>query len=557
MGHNPVMTNWLRVVTIHGGLVLAGVLLFHDWLDMPSGQSLPAHFRGLAVLQVLLLLIGGWMIRSSHKTESDESVPFRWKSLWVIGVLLLLLLLGIASSLPGLTLVGVGLATLHGSLEILGFVLGRLKRGGAAMLLLLLLVPICLGALALHSPRALKDTGDPLTGLDALFTAVSAVTVTGLSVIDVGSRLSSEGQWILLLLIQIGGLGAVSLFLLFMSFIGEGLGLRQGKAVREAMDNFNLKEMKSLVGSIFFWTLVFETLGVLFLAFNREDQVLRWSPAFDHLFHSVSAFCNSGFSLYSDSLASMDKLDVTVLCLLIMAGGLGFPVFLNLWNRLIGQTRRLETHVYLSLGTSLMLWIGGAALLWIGSEGIQSLFWSVTARTAGFSLASVTTLSDFSLLVLIVLMLIGASPGSTAGGLKTSTLGVLFISLFQQVLGRKQVHFMKRTLSATLLRSAMVLTVLYLSAWILLMSFLHLTERESLETGVLTQQDLVFETASALGTVGLSLDATSQISPAGLWVIMAGMVLGRIGPLAIIVILASLKRSSSVAERPDARVMLG
>lgn len=557
MGHNPFMTSWLRVVTIYGVLVLAGGLLFHAWLDMPSGRGLPANFPGLVALQGMSLLLGGWLIRSAHRTDSDESVPFRWKSLWVIGVLLLLLLLGFASGLSGLTLMGAGLATLHGSLELLGFVLGRIKRGGAALLLLLLLVPICLGALALHSPRALKDAAEPLTGLDALFTAVSAVTVTGLSVVDVGSRLSSEGQWILLLLIQLGGLGAVSLFLLFMSFIGEGLGLRQGKAVREAMDNFNLKEMKSLVGTIFFWTLVFETLGILLLAFSRADQGLRWSPAFEHLFHSVSAFCNSGFSLYSDSLASMDRMDVAVLCLLIMAGGLGFPVFLNLWSRLTGQIRRLETHVYLSFGTSLMLWIGGAALLWIGSEGIQSLFWSVTARTAGFSIASVTTLGDFSLLVLIILMLIGASPGSTAGGLKTSTLGVLFVSLYQQVLGRKQVHFMNRTLSATLLRSAMVLTVLYLSAWILLMACLHLTERESLESGVLTQQDLVFETASALGTVGLSLDATSQISPAGLWVIMAGMVLGRIGPLAIIVILASLKRSSSVAERPDARVMLG
>ena len=361
----------------------------------------------------------------------------------------------------------------------------------------------------------------------------------------------------LLILIQLGGLGAVSLFLLFMSFMGEGLGLRQGRAVREAMDGFDPSRLKSLVGSIFFTTLIIELAGLLFLGLHRGFATKIWTPSFDDLFHAVSAFCNAGFGLYSDSLASLDSFQVIVIGLLIVVGGLGFPVIQEFWLWRSKKVRRLGHHVHLSLGTSVFLWIIGGGLLLLGGLGLESVFWTVTARTAGFSTGPMSALTDFSIFILLILMLVGASPGSTGGGLKTSTVGVLFIALFQQIRGRKQVHFLKNTLSDTLIRSATVLTVVFVSVWVILIGLLHLTEKASLESGKITQQQIVFEATSALGTVGLSLDSTADLTEGSLWILMMGMVLGRIGPLSVIVLLATWPYGKSRAERPEAKIMLG
>ncbi len=537
----------LKNVSMQGGLLLLSALFFQGWLSKPAGEALPSITGWLTVSQCVFLAAGLVFDKIQNRLGKYGLFPL---------VIFFTFAISWWMDQSALKVVAIGLAGLHGFLELLWFLLGRIKRGGGALLLLLLLIPILLGAYALQSPRVLA-TGDTIEPLHALFTAVSAVTVTGLTVIDVSSTFSSEGQWILLILIQMGGLGAISLFLLFMSFLGDGLGLRQGRAVREAMDGIDPASLKFMVGTIFLTTLVFEICGFLLLTLTRWNETGHWSLSFDDLFHSISAFCNAGFSLQADSLASMDFYSTMILAFLIIIGGLGFPVFKELYRRIQSRSKRIGTHVYLSVGMSSLLWIGGTALLILGGLGYESLFWSITARTAGFSIGPMDALTDFSIFVLIILMIIGASPGSTGGGLKTSTIAILMIALVQQIRGRKQVQLLKRALSNTLVRSAMVLTVVYVSAWILLSGILHLTESEALDSGQLSQQQLLFEATSALGTVGLSLDSTSLISEQGHWFLMAGMILGRIGPLAVIVILASLPHGQSRAERPEAKVMLG
>ncbi|MAJ28820.1 hypothetical protein CBD41_05340 [bacterium TMED181] len=543
---------------IYGLLVALGGTALYGWVSSPSGSVISPSAFWIAGVQVVGLAVSCFMAQRDQRKGRYWIVP--------LGVSLISLT-GIALQQDPFLILSFAGVIFYGISELIWLILGRLKRGGGILLVLMLLIPIALGAYVLQSPRAQAEGTENLTSLEALFTAVSAVTVTGLSVIDVGSRFSAEGLWILLLLIQAGGLGAVSLFLLFMTFLGQGLGMRQGRAVREAMDGLEPTALKSLVWTIFGTTLVLECLGVLALTiFNRSDSEVPW---FSHLFHSVSAFCNSGFALQADSLKSMNPASLLSVCFLIILGGIGFPVIWDVVKALvqrvkmiqgqeIKQRHRVGTHVYLSVGTSVLLWIFGALfLLLAGFKGLDSVFWSITARTAGFSTGSVVELNDFAILVLVILMLIGASPGSTGGGLKTSTVGVLFVAFFRQILGRKAVLFRNRTLPDKLIRSAAVLTVAFVSVWIVLLGLLHWTESTALKNGSLSQQQLVFEAASALGTVGLSMEATPQLSQLGCMVLMVGMILGRIGPLAIVVVLASLSRPREKVERPDAKVMLG
>ena len=449
-----------------------------------------------------------------------------------------------------------GLLVLYGLAELLWMTLGRIRKGGAALLFSLLLIPVLGGTWALQSQRCVPVGDEALGFMKALFTAVSAVTVTGLSLIDVGSALSQEGKWILLGLIQLGGLGTVTLFVVFMSVLGQGLGLRQGRALSEAMDGMDASSMKALLVPILVTTLFIEAVGAFVLNLAAGFSI-SW-PSFDHLFHSVSAFCNAGFSLHADSISSFGSFQRSVMAFLIILGGLGFPVIWAIWKRMKARTNRLGVHVYLSVGTSCLLWLIGGALLFIGGVSIgESAFWSVTCRTAGFSITPVESLLDQSILIFIVLMLIGASPGSTGGGLKTSTFGILLIALYHQIFGRDQVQFMGRTLPDRLVRSASVLVIVYALIWFFLLLLLHWTESAQLKAGLITQQQILFEATSALGTVGLSMGITESLTTSSKAVLMIAMILGRLGPLALIVGLASLSQKKDRVERPEGKVMLG
>ncbi|MGE4619687.1 MAG: potassium transporter TrkG [Planctomycetota bacterium] len=432
-------------------------------------------------------------------------------------------------------------------------VLDRVRKGAPFLVFLLFLVPILLGAFVLSFPRC-HSVGTALTATESLFTAISAVTVTGLSVIDVGARLSQEGQWFLLSLIQLGGLGMVSLFAFFALVLGNGLGLSQGRAIRESLAGLSSSELRQLLGTICISTITIEVLGAALLYFGSGSSLSVQSA----LFHSVSAFCNAGFTLNPDSLESWDLSSKAIMAILIVVGGIGFPVIHEFQRRFLRKDSvRFSLQTKLILTVSAVLLVGGSGLLLLTGAGAESWFWSITARTAGFSTDATSGLPMAATLVLMVLMVIGASPGSTGGGVKTTTLAVLFLALRSEISGSRSVVAWKRSIPDTVVRSAAVLTILAAILWFLLVVVLLLVEATALQSGRFTFLDLVFEVTSALGTVGLSRDVTGHLSDAGTWVIECAMILGRLGPLAVIITLASLSPSPLRGERPVGKVMLG
>ena len=531
-------------LTVVSQLLIFGVacVVLWDWLQTNSGQSLSDHTEQAP----LFMLLGVVLTILQHQPLRIDKKVFLPG---ILGLLTIATLLITSPSLHVLTSL-VGLAYVLSS--YVSSLLGILKRGGPLFLLLLFLIPILAGSLALISPRCSSSGEEPLDFNKSLFTSISAVSVTGLSVVDIGRELSIEGQCVLLFLIQIGGLGTVTFFVLFMSILGDGLGMRQSRAVREAIDVFDPDQFNSLIITVFTTTFFVELIGFLALSSISE------SSYFSHLFHSISAFCNAGFSLNADSLASFDTWSLLIMGLLIMVGGLGFPVIFVFWKRLFRKEGyRWPLHLGLVVMTSLILWLSGAVLLALNGEGWGSVFWSVTARTAGFSTSPVTDLSVFALLIMMFLMLIGASPGSTGGGLKTTTFGVMFLVVKAELSAMSKVVFWRRTIPESLIKNAAVLVMVYFVAWLVMLCCLTWLEQSALADGTVSFLSLAFEMTSALGTVGLSMDLTSELTLNSQRVLMVAMILGRLGPLALVVGLASVNGPGDQGVRPEGKVLLG
>ncbi len=438
-------------------------------------------------------------------------------------------------------------------LSIFTWMLDRVRRGGPFLVFLLFLVPMIIGAIVLTSPRCHQGSA-PLSGAEATFTAISAVTVTGLTVIDVGTRLSVEGQWILLLLIQLGGLGMVSMFAFFALVLGNGLGIRQGRAIRDSLSGLGYGQIRQLMATICISTILIELIGAgLLMACSDSSVGIR-----ENLFHAVSAFCNSGFSLSSDSLANWGGAPRAVMALLIVLGGVGFPVIHEFKRRIIDHdVDRTSLQVRLIVSVTGILLVGGFLLLLATGVGLDSWFWSITCRTAGFSTASAAGLPMAATLIVIILMIIGASPGSTGGGLKTTTIGILFLATRAEMRGAQKVVAWKRTIPDEVIRTAAVLTLLGGTLWLLFVGLLLVAQSKALVAGEMSFVDVVFEVTSALGTVGLSREVTATLTEKGRWIIECAMILGRLGPLALVIAMASLSPRPARGERPRGRVMLG
>lgn len=397
--------------------------------------------------------------------------------------------------------------------------------------------------------------GDALSWHEALFTATSAVCVTGLTVVDTGSRLSALGQLILLLLIQVGGLGimAFSTFFLFaararpslaaVEATGQSMGVMPG-------------DLRSTLRSIVPLVFVLEAIGaaVLFVLFAHGDGRPTGGRMWESIFLSVSAFCNAGFALRADSLQSYR--DSWAVCLvfmvLITTGGIGFPVLRELGISVrawMAGVRRapVSLHAKMALSVSALLFAAGAVAFaiaeWSNPESISGLsvhakvlaaiFQSVTARTAGFCTVRIETLAPATLLFLIFLMFVGASPCSTGGGIKTTTLGVAIVSVVSGLRGREEPCVFGRSIPKQVVsRAFMVLTlstILVLSAsWLMLLV-------EGKRFGMMAA---VFETVSAFGTVGLSTGITPELGVPARLLLIVLMFAGRLGPLTLVLSVA-------------------
>jgi trk system potassium uptake protein TrkH len=440
------------------------------------------------------------------------------------------------------------------------------------------LLVIGAGTVLLHLPAA--STGARLSLIDAFFTAASATCVTGLVLVDTGTALSRFGQLVVLACIQIGGLGLMTLTTVFVVLMGRRIAIADRIAVQESYYQRPSGKLRTLIFYIVSATMITEAAGavLLFAAWTHSGRFAWWGErAYHAIFHSVSAFCNAGFALYSDSLMGFqdDWLTQVIFAALIVSGGIGFLVGLDIkeyveqrwfqrfWTRRararVGSRRprpRLSVHSKFVLTvTALLLAIGTVSYYVLerdslfarssaGGAWLNSWFCSVTARTAGFNTVDYAQMSGAALLCTMVLMLIGASPGSTGGGVKTSTFGVLVAYAFFRWRGQTRLNAFGRTIPEETIERSFSVVVTAVAVVVLGASFLMATETYG--QGSLESQKsflpLLFETISAFGTVGLSMGATPTLSVTGKLVIVLAMFIGRIGPLTIAVAISARGR---------------
>lgn len=444
---------------------------------------------------------------------------------------------------------------------------------------------ILAGAVALWLPCSARNEAARLSAVDALFISTSAVCVTGLSTIDVGLRLSGIGQLVLILLIQLGGLGFITLSTGLVLGLGSGKGsLLSRVALADTFSSSGEVNLRRLLRSIFLFTFASECLGALVLAWRVKVLTsYGWAEsAWYGLFHSVSAFCNAGFALFSvaagdagDNLVGFAYdiwINATVMALIVL-GGLGFVVVYDVVEifRGRGEKRRLSLHSKIVLSTSAVLIFAGAALIfalevdgklfagrhWLTAV-LPSFFHSVSARTAGFNTVDMAALSGPTLLTLILLMFIGGSPASCAGGVKTTTAFVLFQTVIARLMSKRHPHAFGREIGAESVTRAATLALLSIFLVVLIggaLMFLEAGEMKALSSGGLFL-DLLFETVSAFGTVGLSTGVTPQLSWMGKLLLVAMMYIGRVGPLSMFVALAAPPRRDRV-RYPEEPVLVG
>ena len=393
---------------------------------------------------------------------------------------------------------------------------------------------ILIGTVLMMLPSAsVRGRVTPFT--DALFTATSATCVTGLIVQDTGDYFSLFGQLVILILIQIGGLGIMTISTAFALIMGKRLTLKLENLMHSVVGESEQLNVFQLLKNIVIVTILIEGIGaiLLFPVFSRD---MSSSLAMYHsIFHSISAFCNAGFSLFSDSLVSFvdnPLLNFTITTLIIL-GGIGFAVLIDLYRYVmhVDKVRKLNLHSKIVLTVSAALLVIGFVSIYIGEyssvmEGfsinrriLSSWFQSVSARTAGFNTVDMSGLAPSSLLILMVLMFIGASPGSTGGGIKTTTFAVLGLSVISMLKGRRELSLFNRRISLSNFREATSLITLAAGIVFFIVFLLFLFEKQAFEK-------LLFEAISAFGTVGLSTGITSELTRIGKMLITILMSLG-------------------------------
>lgn len=388
---------------------------------------------------------------------------------------------------------------------------------------------ILTGSLILWLPVSANE-GVRVSYIDALFTSTSAVCVTGLIAVDTADTFNAFGRTVVALLIQIGGLGVTSVGVGFILLAGKKLGIRGRVLIRDSMNLSTVKGVVALVESILLMTLLFEGVGAVlsFFVFSRDYSPLEALGI--SVFHSVAAFNNSGFDILGGLTNLIPYQDDILLnlttCGLILFGGLGFLVIREVWEK--RSWKRLSLHAKVVILTSAVLLATGTVLLkmteditWLGA-----FFQSTSARTAGFSTYPIGSFTNAGLFVLTLLMFLGASPGSTGGGIKTTTTFVLVKSIFSAATNRHCSAF-KRKIPAEVIYQAFIITVLALGVVCVQAFLLCIAEPEY------DFMKLLFETVSAFGTVGLSTGITPDLNEAAKLILVVTMFIGRLGPLTV------------------------
>ncbi len=446
-------------------------------------------------------------------------------------------------------------------------ILEKIRLAPAQIVIISFSAIILVGTIFLALPISAAD-GKNIGLVDAFFTATSATCVTGLSTLSLSENFSFIGQVVVLILIQIGGLGYMTLYSSMTILLGKSLAVRDQVLMQDLLDISSLEDLLQMIINIIKYTLVIEIIGgvLLTIAFSFEGYEFGEALYFG-VFHSISAFCNAGFALFDNSMENFvfNPAIHGVISLLIFFGGLGFIVIKELEYVFFrgGKIINLSVHSKIVLMTNLLLVIAVAIYIFFGEflhalesmtlwQQIQvSVFQSITTRTAGFNTIPLNNLHPHTIYLVSLVMFIGASPGSTGGGIKTTTFALLFQSVKATLRGRDRVEFFDRTVpNLTVVRAVaiIVISLIIVSFFILLMMRLE-PEHDFLS--------LFFEVVSAFATVGLSLGITPYLSVAGKIALIFLMFVGRVGPLTLALALGQKKKQVGNLEYPEGRIMIG
>lgn len=437
------------------------------------------------------------------------------------------------------------------------------RMSPAQILALTFLALVLTGTALLMLPWA--STGAPVGFVDALFTATSAVCVTGLAVVDTGTRYTFFGQFVIMLLIQFGGLGLMTMATMVAMVLGKQVTFRERLIIQEAFNQFTLEGMVKLARYVVLATLTIQSVAatVLFIRFQPQFGTVRglWYS----VFHSVSAFCNAGFDLFGN-FGSLEQFtsDVTVnvvIVALVITGGLGFSVLADLYTKRSFKGLSLHSEMVLRVTALLIIvpavligvleWNAALATYDLPGRVLGSLFTAVTPRTAGFNTVPTGALSEATALLVMMLMFIGASPASTGGGIKTTTFAMVVLTVVAAVRGQGDVVIRGRRIAHQIAVKCLSIAAISLALVLTTTFVLLLTEDASF-------LDTLFEAVSAFGTVGLSRGITPTLSTIGRLVLIVTMFVGRVGPLTLVLaIIAKPDPCAASVRYPEGKIIVG
>lgn len=446
------------------------------------------------------------------------------------------------------------------------FIIKKVKISYTQIIALGTFTIILIGAILLTLPASSKN-GTPSPFIDALFTATSATCVTGLIVYDTFTHWSTFGQIVIISLIQIGGIGFMTVIALLSLFLGRKIGLRERRLLMESANTMRIGGIILLVKKILLGTLIFEAVGAAFLTIRFYPEMGLKGGLYNGIFHSISAFCNAGFDImgkygqftsltrYSDDII----VNFTIMSLIII-GGIGFIVWDDIVKNLL-NFKKYQLHTKIVLTTTAVLIFGGAAVFFITERNLTmadmglrerilaSLFQSVTPRTAGFNTIDMANLSESGSLLTILLMIVGGSPGSTAGGIKTTTIVVLLLGAISSSKGMTDLSIFKRRLEDNALKKASSIVAIYISTTLAATLIICATQTFSLK-------ETLFEVYSAAGTVGLTMGITPKLNNLSKIIIIFLMYFGKVGSLSMALVLAE-KREIAPVSRPVEKIIIG
>ncbi|MBU0899704.1 TrkH family potassium uptake protein [bacterium] len=440
----------------------------------------------------------------------------------------------------------------------------------AQILVLSFFVLITIGTILLKLPWAVH--GSSLPFIDCLFTATSASCVSGLSVCDIGTRFTYFGQLVILLLMQLGGLGIMTFSSLFVVLLHQRFTFKNRMLVKESLNTLEVESIKDLLKNLFIFTFLVEFLGTLVLYFYWSRSEVKFNPLFCSVFHSISAFCNAGFSLFTDNLMSYQEswlINLTITSLIII-GGLGFFTISNLKDFYKGKEDKkikiislqakivISFTIFLIFFSTLVIFILESNHAFLDFSLIDKLkaayFHAIVPRTAGFNTVNVATFTSASLFFMIILMFIGGGSGSTAGGIKVNTLGVVYGIIKSIFKGRDEIELFYRTIPRNIGYKAIL--ILILSILVVIIGTISLLILESGRGDDFSFLNILFEVVSAFGTVGLSVGITSKLSFLSKVVTIFLMFIGRLGPLTLALAIKE-ERLKAEYHYPEERVSVG